>query len=220
MIINFNSVYCQETDVNKKDAEKAISNGADYELERAASFFAAAGVSLRFGKIYSVAVAPDDLTVQFQKNSPLFSSVSLGMIWNPFSSWYMITEPGSVDTTYERRQWGLSFALFLNAFQLTFSPNGARMPPCHVHLRSRAFCIVKFYSHNKNLIGSNPPQLSTKAYNRASLRLHLVPIRLLFLYAFVLKKYDYLYSKYLSSTPHHFNAITSLHSFGKPSTGV
>lgn len=107
----------------KEEIKKAKTEGDDIKFERPINFFAAAGVSFRLQDIYSVAVSPIDKTVQFDKGSPIFSSLTTGLVWNPVALPYKVTyyKDKEKDWRYEYKSLWPCFALLVNVFNLSFS---------------------------------------------------------------------------------------------------
>lgn len=109
--------------VEKDVIKKAEEEGDDIKFERPINFFAAAGVSYRLQDIYSVAVSPIDQTIQFDKISQIFSSLTTGLVWNPWSLPYKVTfyKDKEKDWRYEYKTLWPCFALLVNVFNLSFS---------------------------------------------------------------------------------------------------
>jgi len=112
-----------QTKVSKKEMKAAEEDGEVIRFERPVNFLAAAGVSIRLSPTYSVAVSPIDKTVHFERTSPVFSSLTTGLVWNPIIRPYKIIyfKEKTKDWRYEYKTKPLCVALLINVFNLSFS---------------------------------------------------------------------------------------------------
>lgn len=185
--------------ITKKDIKSAEEDGEVIKFERQVNFLAAAGVSFRISPTYTVAVSPIDKTVHFEKNSPAFSSLTTGLVWNPITRPYKVTyfKEKSKEWRYEYKTLPPCFALLINVFNLSLS--GAQMNSTlpidvgfGVGLRKNGLCVLltmeftplrqpqkyfydEFTASNKQLIyaGSTEPitEISTDNDNLFSTKL-------------------------------------------------
>ena len=122
------SSFCQEdVRVNKKDIEEAKENGDEIIYERPFNAFISAGINIRIGENYNVAISPIDYTVQFDKVSNLNSGISTGLVWNPFTFPYKVYDykGKTKDWHYEYKRNPFAIALLINVFKLSFSDEQA-----------------------------------------------------------------------------------------------
>lgn len=109
--------------ISKEEIDKAKEEGAEIKIERPINFFAAAGVGFRLQDVYSVAISPMDKTVQFEKVSPIYSSLTTGVAWNPISKPFKVFyyKDKEKDWRYEYKSFWPCFALLVNVFNISFS---------------------------------------------------------------------------------------------------
>jgi hypothetical protein len=117
----------QDVKVDKKEIEEANENGEKIIYERPFNAFISAGINVRIGDNYNVAISPVDNTVQFEKISPLNSGVSTGLVWNPFTFPYKTYDykGQAKDWHYECKRHPFAIALLINVFKLSFSDEQA-----------------------------------------------------------------------------------------------
>jgi hypothetical protein len=117
----------EDVKVDKKEIEEAKENGEEIIYERPFNAFISAGINVRIGDNYNVAISPVDNTVQFEKISPLNSGVSTGLVWNPFTFPYKVYDykGQEKDWHYEYKRHPFAIALLINVFKLSFSDEQA-----------------------------------------------------------------------------------------------
>ena len=117
----------KEEKVERSEAEKAKEDGKEIIFERPFNAFISAGINIRFGVNYNVAISPIDNSVQFEKISPINSGISTGLVWNPFVKTYKVYDykDQSKDWHYEIRRSSFAVALLINVFKLSFSDEQA-----------------------------------------------------------------------------------------------
>jgi len=120
----FNFSYGQEIRVKFKEIKKLIdSNKIKKEnilnFKKPLNTFISAGVSFRMGSNYGVVISPVDNTVQFQEKPNLHSGISTGLVWTPFTNYYKSNKDSELQ--YKKRNNGVSIALLINIFNLSFS---------------------------------------------------------------------------------------------------
>jgi len=105
----------EDVKVDKKEIEEAKENGEEIIYERPFNAFISAGINVRIGDNYNVAISPVDNTVQFEKISPLNSGVSTGLVWNPFTFPYKIYDykGQAKDWHYEYKRHPFAIALLM-----------------------------------------------------------------------------------------------------------
>jgi hypothetical protein len=113
--------------VEKEEIEKAEKDGTEIIYQRPFNAFIAAGINIRMGTNYNVAISPVNNTVQFEKVSALNSGVSTGLVWNPFSAPYKVFDykGKTKDWHYEYKRKSFAIALLINVFKLSFSDEQA-----------------------------------------------------------------------------------------------
>lgn len=109
-------------------AQMATDPNTEILLEKPVNVFASAGPAVKLSTTYDVAVSPADNTVQFQKNSPVTSGVSFGLVWTPFAAYHAAqqtiatdTDGKTVKTTVAVPRSNFAMALLVNVFQLSFT---------------------------------------------------------------------------------------------------
>lgn len=127
-LLAFNILYGQEdVKVTAEEINKAKEAGDEIVYERPFNAFVAAGVNVRLGNIYNVAISPVDNTVQFEKVSRLNSGISTGLVWNPFRAAYKVWDykEKTKDWHYEYKRRPFAVALLLNVFKFSFGDEQA-----------------------------------------------------------------------------------------------
>ncbi|MBF8964297.1 hypothetical protein I0P70_13665 [Pontibacter sp. FD36] len=113
-----------EVKATKEELEKDRAKG-DVEIvfERPFNAFISAGISHRMGRNYNVAISPVDNVVQFESVTSLNSGVATGLVWNPFTVLYKISEPNDkdIDWHYKYKRHPFAIALLVNLFKLSYS---------------------------------------------------------------------------------------------------
>ncbi|MBU2994815.1 hypothetical protein KO500_00100 [Cellulophaga baltica] len=127
LFATFNSYAQEDVKVDKNEIEQAKEDGEEIIYERPFNAFISAGINVRIGENYNVAISPIDNTVQFEKISPLNSGVSTGLVWNPFTFPYKVFDYKGQDKDwhYEYRRNPFAIALLINVFKLSFSDEQA-----------------------------------------------------------------------------------------------
>jgi hypothetical protein len=122
--------YTTKTVALTKDNIKAktANDSTSIEFEKPFNVFASAGPAVRLSTTYDVTISSVDNTVQFQKNSPLTSGISLGLVWTPFLDYGSTQQTLSVDTNGNTVKKSLNIprhnfamALLINVFQLSYT---------------------------------------------------------------------------------------------------
>lgn len=113
--------------VDRKEINEAETKGEDIIYERPFNTFISAGINVRIGDNFNVAISPINNAVHFEKISPLNSGISTGLVWNPFTSPYKVNEfIGQTENWhYEYKRNSFAIALLINVFKLSFSDEQA-----------------------------------------------------------------------------------------------
>ncbi len=120
----FNFSYGQEKRVSFKKLKEELKGEKEVEVlnfKNPINTFISAGVSYRMGSNYGVVISPVDNTVQFQEKPNLHSGISTGLVWTPFTSIYEFYDKEKKELQYKERNNGISLALLINIFNLSFS---------------------------------------------------------------------------------------------------
>lgn len=113
--------------VTKKEIEEAKKKGEEISYQRPFNAFISAGINVRIEDNYNVAISPVDNSVQFEKVSPLNSSISTGLVWNPLAFPYKVYDYKGQDRDwhYEYKRHPFAIALLINVFKLSFNDEEA-----------------------------------------------------------------------------------------------
>lgn len=121
LLLSMCMCYSQVQKEKIEDVKTITTSNPTYKFDKKFDVFLAAGISKRFGDNYNVTISPINQTVQFEKTSGLSSGISTGIVWQPFSFYYL-TNPDAngkyQDVTKKRN--GFAIALLLNIFKLNY----------------------------------------------------------------------------------------------------